>query len=117
MLAPRSPTEETRQRGGPVLRSKSSKETGEKTVSTSRQSAFEGTKISAEISAEIPQRKEPVGARQRKEAVRASETRVTQLLLRGVRDCAWQHPLSPLRERHHKRAAAFYRHAAGMCRR
>ena len=34
ILAPRSPTEETRQRGGAVLRSKS-KETGEKTVSTS----------------------------------------------------------------------------------
>ena len=34
-IAPRSPTEETRQRGGPVLRSKSSKETGEKTVSSS----------------------------------------------------------------------------------
>ena len=33
VLAPRSPTEETRQRGGPVLRSKNSK-TGEKTVST-----------------------------------------------------------------------------------
>jgi hypothetical protein len=40
VIAPRSPTEETRQRGGPVLRSKSSKETGEKTVSTSLSERF-----------------------------------------------------------------------------
>ena len=39
ILAPRSPTEETRQRGGAVLRCKSSKETGENFVNLP-QSAF-----------------------------------------------------------------------------